>query len=174
MARDLPRPKALRGRGQDRKQKSIKQKEANKGSSQPPQVVPEVRRGPPQISPAAQEQVVCLQSAAMGDDNSSEAKMLRDVLQKAQQEATSAPRRRATRHLCYLSREPGTVGFRVGPRTTESRQSRWSWQTRFDESVNPAALIDAGDAKQMRRKPAPMKGMICTVWVARSPGGRSG
>ena len=42
-----------------------------------------------------------LQSAvdAVGDDNSSEAKMLRDVLKKAQQEATSAPN---------LSREPGT------------------------------------------------------------------
>ena len=69
-------------------------KEANKGSSQPPQVpFPEVRRGPPQVSPLAQERVVRLQTAldALGDDNSPEAKMLRDALKKAQQEATMCP-----------------------------------------------------------------------------------
>ena len=83
-------PKAPRGRGQDRPQNSSR-KEANKGSSQPSQV--HVRRGPPQASPVAQERVVRLQSAvdALADDNSSEAKMLRDALKKAQQEATSAP-----------------------------------------------------------------------------------
>ena len=86
-------PKAPGGCGQDRPQNSSR-KEATKGSLQPPQVpVPEVRRGPPQVSPAAQVRVVRLQSAvdALGDDNSSEAKMLRDALKKAQQEATSAP-----------------------------------------------------------------------------------
>ena len=83
-------PKALHGRGQDRPRSSNK-KDANKGSSQPPQgPVPEVRRGPPQVSPAAQERVVRLQTAvdALGDDNSPKAKMLRDALKKAQQEAT--------------------------------------------------------------------------------------
>ena len=85
-------PKAPRGRGLD----SSTKKDA-KGSSQPPQPaqrpVPEVRRGPPQVSPVAQERVVRLQTAvdALGDDNSPEAKMLRDALKKAQQEATLAP-----------------------------------------------------------------------------------
>ena len=85
-------PKAPRGRGQDTPQNSNK-KEANKGSSQPQAPVPEVRRGPPQVSPAAQERVVRLQTAvdALGDDNSPEPKMLRDALKKAQQEATTAP-----------------------------------------------------------------------------------
>ena len=81
-------PKAPRGRGQDRPQSSNK-KDANKVSSQPQSPDPEVRRGPPQVSPAAQERVVRLQTAvdAFGDENSPEAK----TLKKAQQEATMAP-----------------------------------------------------------------------------------
>ena len=71
-------PKAPRGRGLD-KPHSTNKKDANKGSPQPPQPpqrpVPEVRRGPPQVSPVAQERVVRLQTAvdALGDDNSPEA-----------------------------------------------------------------------------------------------------
>ena len=56
-------PKAPRGRGQERAQSSNK-KDANKGSSQPPQgPVPEVRRGPPQVSPVAQERAARPQTA---------------------------------------------------------------------------------------------------------------
>ena len=39
---------------------NVNKKEANKGSSQPQAPVPEIRRGPPPISPAAQERVVRL------------------------------------------------------------------------------------------------------------------
>ena len=102
-------PKAPRGRGQDRPQ-NLNKKEANKGSSQPQAPVPEVRRRPPQVSPAAQERVVRLQTAvdALGDDNSPEAKMLRDALKKAQQEATTVLSACDSTHVPNLSKERGT------------------------------------------------------------------
>ena len=51
----------------------------------------ENRRGPPQVSPAAQDRVLQTAVNALGDDDSPEAKMLRDALKKAQQEVTTAP-----------------------------------------------------------------------------------
>ena len=86
-------PKASRAHGQGQKPQ-ISSKKENKRQTEPNVSGSESRRGPPpRVSPAAQDQVVRLQTAvnALGDDNSPEAKMLRDTLKKAQQEATAAP-----------------------------------------------------------------------------------
>ena len=85
-------PKASRGQGQVRKP-PVPSKKVNKKQIERKVPGSENRRGPPQVSPAAQDRVLRLQTAvnALGDDDSPEAKMLRDALKKAQQEVTTAP-----------------------------------------------------------------------------------
>ena len=85
-------PKASRAQFQFQKP-PVPSKKENKKQTERKVPGSENRRGPPQVSPAAQDRVLRLQTAvnALGDDDSPEAKMLRDALKKAQQEVTTAP-----------------------------------------------------------------------------------
>ena len=102
-------PKASRGQGQFQKP-PVPSKKENKKQTERKVPGSENRRGPPQVSPAAQDRVLRLQTAvnALGDDDSPEAKMLRDALRRHSRRSPRPQSASDSTHALNSWREPRT------------------------------------------------------------------